>query len=81
MLDFLAMSRESGKPDFFVAFTQNDAWPGLQAHITRGAGETTKGLDFDQSLPEHACQDPTMQISAKIVVAFHKCFQLFRKSS
>ena len=79
LLDVLAMSRELGKPDFFVTLTQNDAWPVLPAHITYGAGETAKGLDFDESLPEHTCQDPAMEFPTETVVAFHKRFKLFRE--
>ena len=37
LLDALAMSRELGKPQFFITLTQNDSWPELQAHITSGA--------------------------------------------
>ena len=79
LLDVLAMSHELGKPDFFVTLTQNDAWPELQAHITRGAGQTAKGLDFDESLPKHTCQDPAMEFPTETVVAFHKRFQLLRE--
>lgn len=55
------MSLELWKPDFFVTLIQNDAWLELQAHITRGAGETAKGLDLNESLPERTCQDPAME--------------------
>ena len=79
LLDVLAMSRELGKPDFFVTLTENDSWPELQAHITRGAGEAAKGLEFDEPLPEHIFQDPAMEFPTETVLAFQKRFRLFRE--
>ena len=62
-----------------MTLTQSDAWPELQAHITRGAGKAAEGLDFDASLPEHMSQDPAMEFPTETVVAFQKRFQLFRE--
>jgi len=79
LLDVLAMSRELGKPQFFITLTQNDSWPDLQAHITSGAGHSAEGLTFDEPLTEHMAQDPAMEFPTETVVAFQKRFQLFRE--
>lgn len=79
LLDVSAMSRELGKPHLFITLTQNDSWPELQAHIMSEAGHSAKGLTFDEPLPEHMAQESAMEFPTETVVAFQKCFQLFRE--
>lgn len=81
LLDVLAMSRELGKPDFFVTLTQNDGWPELQAYIQSGNKSTveTTMKSFDDELECNHNHHPAMDYPTETVVAFQQRFKLFKE--
>ena len=69
LLDVLAMSRELGKPSFFITLTMNDDWPELRSYIDKAP---------DNPLA-HDRTDSPVDYTVACIIAYMRRWELYKK--
>ena len=72
LLDVLAMSRELGKPSFFITLTMNDNWPELRAFMEKHSQrETGSKIDSEESPVDYTVAS---------IVAYMRRWELYKQN-